>query len=482
MNDAITQRIPEQNLEASIQALNMQLRLLNARKEDERIRMAKDGLELCIQTLGQILEADHLEPMENPPVPVRPKPGKSPYSYKIGVMARAALPVIFERGEVTEKDIEYLLSDQAIHDFVKKRIPFIKEVVTGDPSECKDRSGRVRYYSINSICLPFHDKSYYLTRDLEDKGKKFDNLLAWILGHGIEKRELVELCRNYVEDMERQRKKIDRTGSPSPKSRNQQGKKKPVFPYQTSFVAQVAFPELFRRGLINQKDIQYLQSKSATDSFFDSDFPVIRKYVSGEPAEYQDETGRRRYYPLDLVCLEFYGERYYLCSQWINHMFKFQNLLQWIKERGLSEKELIEICRKRNHEEEADSTTPEEIEEGKQGKKEKREKKKPVSNPNPSHKNTMTQYATEISEILHDLNDSIAFFTKKGKSRFEDFMAIWYEQYHRQPYWSELSIQLENAFVDAWDLYQELERIDKEERTRILNAFGVFEINKLPGE
>lgn len=112
------------------------------------------------------------------------------------------------------------------------------------------------------------------------------------------------------------------------------------FPYPVGQVVQVAFPELFKRKLLNAGDIAYLLSKKASVDFKTRGHPVLKIYV-GEDDPDLYSAKHRRYYKMPP--LELGSKKYHLSSQFFPK--SREPVLKWIYNRGLHRDELIEAIR-----------------------------------------------------------------------------------------------------------------------------------------
>lgn len=110
------------------------------------------------------------------------------------------------------------------------------------------------------------------------------------------------------------------------------------FPYAVGEVVKVAFPELFKRKLINAGDLAYLLSKKASKDFKTRGYPVLRVYTTDDdPGLYACD--HRRYYKMDPMVLG--AKKYHLSSQFFPE--SRDAVLKWVYAHGLKKKELIEI-------------------------------------------------------------------------------------------------------------------------------------------
>lgn len=122
--------------------------------------------------------------------------GVAEFKFPIGIVAQVAIPEVFRRGKVKRKDFEYLLSEQAMRDFVCRKVEFIRPYENGDKKERLDSNGVDRYYYPGPI-IEYEGRKYYLTKELINRGGKFKRLLNWIYGHGISEEELLSMCAAF---------------------------------------------------------------------------------------------------------------------------------------------------------------------------------------------------------------------------------------------------------------------------------------------
>lgn len=115
------------------------------------------------------------------------------------------------------------------------------------------------------------------------------------------------------------------------------------FKFPIGIVAQVAIPEVFRRGRVNRTDFEYLRSAQAMRDFVCRKVEFLRPYEKGDKKERLDANGVDRYYfPGPII--EYEGRKFYLTKELVNRCGKFKRLLDWIYEHGISEEELLSMC------------------------------------------------------------------------------------------------------------------------------------------
>ena len=124
--------------------------------------------------------------------------------------------------------------------------------------------------------------------------------------------------------------------APKPKVKSQAKEQSGNFPYPVGLLVKVAFPELFRRRLVNAGDIAYLLSKKATKDFRTRGYAVLRLYVGeDDPGLYA--CGHRRFYKMPP--LELGSKKYSLSSQFYPE--SRNAVLKWIYSHGMKKAELI---------------------------------------------------------------------------------------------------------------------------------------------
>ena len=125
---------------------------------------------------------------------------------------------------------------------------------------------------------------------------------------------------------------------PRPKVKSQAKEQSGSFPYPVGLLVKVAFPELFRRRLVNAGDIAYLLSKKATKDFRTRGYAVLRLYVGEEdPGLYA--CGHRRFYKMPP--LELGSKKYNLSSQFYPE--SRDAVLKWIYSHGIKKNDLISL-------------------------------------------------------------------------------------------------------------------------------------------
>ena len=111
-----------------------------------------------------------------------------------------------------------------------------------------------------------------------------------------------------------------------------------AFPYPVGEVVKIAFPELFKRKLVNAGDVAYLLSKEATRDFKTRGYPILRVYTTdADPGLYA--CNHRRFYKMQP--LELGTKKYHLSSQFYPE--SRQAVLSWIYAHGLKKKELLAL-------------------------------------------------------------------------------------------------------------------------------------------
>jgi len=113
------------------------------------------------------------------------------------------------------------------------------------------------------------------------------------------------------------------------------------FPHPVGEVVKVAFPELFKRKLVNAGDVAYLLSDDATRDFKTRGYPILRVYTTDDdPGLYS--CNHRRFYKMKP--LELGTKRYHLSSQFYPE--SRQAVLTWIYAHGMKKTELLAIMKK----------------------------------------------------------------------------------------------------------------------------------------
>jgi len=111
-----------------------------------------------------------------------------------------------------------------------------------------------------------------------------------------------------------------------------------TFPYPVGAVVKIAFPELFKRKLVNAGDVAYLLSDDATRDFKTRGYPILRVYTTdNDPGLYA--CNHRRFYKMKP--LELGTKKYHLSSQFYPE--SRQAVLAWIFAHGLKKKELLSL-------------------------------------------------------------------------------------------------------------------------------------------
>ncbi len=100
---------------------------------------------------------------------------------KIGKIARAVFPVIFDEDRVSDADIAFLQSVAARKLFKNQGNQVLKETTGDIEADSKDALGKKRFYS--DLVLSYGGKKYLLTSQWFNNGK--ENLIAWFAAHGI---------------------------------------------------------------------------------------------------------------------------------------------------------------------------------------------------------------------------------------------------------------------------------------------------------
>lgn len=110
------------------------------------------------------------------------------------------------------------------------------------------------------------------------------------------------------------------------------------FPFPVGKVVKVAFPELFRRKLINAGDVAYLLSEQASKDFKTRGYSILRVYTTDDdPGLYACD--HRRFYRMKP--LELGSKRYHLSSQFYPE--SRQAVLKWIYAHGIKKNELLAL-------------------------------------------------------------------------------------------------------------------------------------------
>lgn len=109
------------------------------------------------------------------------------------------------------------------------------------------------------------------------------------------------------------------------------------FPYPVGQVVRVAFPELFKRKLLNAGDIGYLLSEKASADFKTRGYPVLKIYVGENDPDIYSANHRRFY---KMPPLELGAKKYHLSSQFYPE--SREAVLKWVFSRGLRRSQLLE--------------------------------------------------------------------------------------------------------------------------------------------
>ena len=126
--------------------------------------------------------------------------------------------------------------------------------------------------------------------------------------------------------------------APCRKVKSQAKEQSGNFPYSVGQLVKFAFPELFRRRLVNAGDIAYLLSKKATKDFRTRGYAVLRLYVGeDDPGLYA--CGHRRFYKMPP--LELGSKKYNLSSQFYPE--SRDAVLKWIYSHGIKKNDLISL-------------------------------------------------------------------------------------------------------------------------------------------
>ncbi len=115
-----------------------------------------------------------------------------------------------------------------------------------------------------------------------------------------------------------------------------------VFPYAVGKVVQAVFPILQTDMRMTEANVAMLASKSSSARFKTGGCSVLRPNT-GSPNEIIDSAGHYRYY--GKLSLVFFGRKYWLTSQFQPHGIK--PVLDWLAEIGLSNDDVLAICKKR---------------------------------------------------------------------------------------------------------------------------------------
>ena len=113
------------------------------------------------------------------------------------------------------------------------------------------------------------------------------------------------------------------------------------FPYAVGKIVQAAFPELFRRKLINAGDVAYLMSDRAVKDFkIKGKFSVLKTFVREDDPDLNRQ-GICRYYKSMRLVLG--GKTYCLTNQFRPN--SRAEVLKWISAHGLRRQELLDIMK-----------------------------------------------------------------------------------------------------------------------------------------
>jgi hypothetical protein len=110
------------------------------------------------------------------------------------------------------------------------------------------------------------------------------------------------------------------------------------FPYPVGKVVKVAFPELFKRKLVNAGDIAYLMSKKASKDFRTRGYAILRLDVGADDLGLYS-CGHRRFFKM--APMELGAKKYHLSSQFYPE--SRDAVLKWIYSHGLKKSELISL-------------------------------------------------------------------------------------------------------------------------------------------
>lgn len=149
--------------------------------------------------------------------------------------------------------------------------------------------------------------------------------------------KLVEMKKQLAEAQKDEAAK--KTENKPSHSKSQAKEQSGNFPYAVGEVVKVAFPELFKRKLINAGDLAYLLSTKATKDFKMRGNSVLRLFTTeDDPGLFA--SGRRRYYK-EIPLLQLGSKKYHLSNQFFPE--SREAVLKWIYARGLKKKDLIAI-------------------------------------------------------------------------------------------------------------------------------------------
>lgn len=117
-------------------------------------------------------------------------------------------------------------------------------------------------------------------------------------------------------------------------------------PFKVSEVVCAMMPEVFRRKLITQDEINEMLEKLASKHFKTGGWAPLKinhgndedRYVS-----YDNGNRQSRYYPEDRVKLEFNGQKYYLTSQFAPSALT--PIVKWLENKGISKEEICRLCK-----------------------------------------------------------------------------------------------------------------------------------------
>lgn len=135
---------------------------------------------------------------------------------------------------------------------------------------------------------------------------------------------------------------------PGKKDRSNDGRNVPGVPFKVSQVVMACFPEVFRRGLVSDNEVEYLQTKDASKQFKTGGNPVL-KLNRGIEADrlVTAPTGfkKNRFYPESRALIQHRGRKFYLSCEFSPGALA--PVVEWLGEKGISKDEinkLVEGC------------------------------------------------------------------------------------------------------------------------------------------
>lgn len=292
-----------------------------------------------------------------------------PSNLKIGKVVRKMFPIAFAEGRVTQADIDFLMSSEAVKYFKTGGYQVIKLVIRDPEDEARDSKGLNRYYP--KFTLDFDGKRYILTSQWF--AKAMPNVLEWLAKHGIDAARVVDVVKPTpdvapvsasvavaeeaaavaeepvaeateanVEAIAEEPQEITAETPAETVECPLQDPPSGDYELKIGKTAQKMFPIVFAEGRVNQEDVDWLLSDAAVKYFKTAGYKVLMEMTTDPVTDSRDAAGSNRYYPK--FTLPFGGKQYLLTSQWYKN--GLQNLLEWLEKHGISTSRVVELCAK----------------------------------------------------------------------------------------------------------------------------------------